>query len=463
MTEVGTGRWQAPLALLLGVALASLPGALFSMLLFQHMQRLALPAQTIALFHPPYAIGLLVAALPAAAAAARFGARCSFLVAVVLVAALSIAAALPLEQGPLIGLRLLQGAASAGLLAAGLALVRPVFGEAQLGLGFGLVTLAGVLGVTLLPVLSGFGMGFGVPGLVLPGLLLALCTLLLGLKALPADQVARPFDVLGALLNLACLGLLLGALYTAPFRPFRGFVLLVLGLLVLALWVWQQQRRSDPMLPLDLLTHPEDCRAAAATLLGSLALAAVGTAATPHLAGAWRIPAQALGALFLAAAAATALAALAGGLLLQGRPAWPPARPGALLLALGAAMLLFPWGGMPAALLAMLLLGTGRGLFETGNAMALVGHAPGGREAAAAGLLVAAGGLGGVLAPFVVFLVPLFWLGGKMRDGAAGSPLPIGLGLVAVTALLAAWFSLRERRPRGAAPAVGGPPGDMSP
>jgi len=109
------GRWQAPLALLLGVMLTTLPGAPFSSVLFWHMQRPALPVSSIALFHPPYPIGLLLASLPAAALVGRLGPGRTFLASAPLVTSLSLAAALPLDPWALIGLRLLRGMASAGL------------------------------------------------------------------------------------------------------------------------------------------------------------------------------------------------------------------------------------------------------------------------------------------------------------------------------------------------------------
>ncbi|MCR0985068.1 MFS transporter [Roseomonas populi] len=436
MTGTGAGRWQAPLALLLGLALAALPGTVFNLLQPLHMQRLALPVMMIALLQPPYGVGLLLGALPAASLAGRLGPRRAFLGAVVLVAALSLAAALPLELWALMGLRLVQGMASAGLLAAGLALVRPVFGGTRLAPGFGLAVAAGVLGLVLLPILSGLGMGaLGFPGLALPGVVLALTSLRLGLKALPEDPARHPFDALGTLLNLLCLSVLLAALYTAPFRPWRGLVLLVVGVLLAALWAWQA-RRAAALLPLNLLARPGAGAAAGAALLGGLAVTAVNTAAIPQLMSAWSLPPVWLQFPLLAAALGAALGALAGGWGVARRPA--PV--GALLLALGAAALVVPVAGAPAALASMLVVGLGRGLFEAGNALALVGSAPAGRGAAAAGLLIAAGALGGLLAPFVSLLLPLFWLGATGQGGPVGS-MSLGLGLAAVAALLAAPLS----------------------
>jgi len=444
----GDGAGPAPglarAALVLGLGMAALPGALSSLLVLSHARRLALTAGWLALLQPPYVVGLVLGALPGAALAARYGARRAFLVALVLVAALSAAAALPLGLWPLLGLRLLQGTACAGLLAAGLALVRPVFGAARAGLGYGLAVAAGVAGAALLPPLLGQGFSLlGTPGLVGPALAAALGVVLLCRRVLPEGTPGTGrLDALGALLAVAGPGLLLAALYTAPFRPWRGFVLLVLGLLTLALWVFQQRRRTDPLLPLDLLARPGLRRAAGVALLGGLAIAATGLALLPQLGTAWGLSRGApTGPLLLAGPAAAILAALLVGLAAPRR--WAAAT-GALLLAGGAAALALAPGGWPGALLVVLGLGAGRGLLEVGVARALVGEAPSGRAAAAAGLLVGAGALGGVLAPFVAALLPFLLLGGVPRDGAAGA-VTYGLGLTALAALLAALLAAPRR------------------
>jgi len=433
----------ARVALLLGLAVATLPGALSALLAIAIMGRLALTPTWLALLQPPYAAGLVLGALPGAALAARYGARRAFLVALALVGALSAAAALPLPLWPLLGLRLLQGMAAAGLLAAGLTLVRPVFGVAGAGLGYALAVMVGVAGAALLPPLLGAGYALlGVPGLVGPALALAVGALVLGWRTLPAgDPGTGRFDALGAILAVASLGLLLAALYTAPFQPWRGFVLLVLGLLALVLWVLQQYRRPAPMLPLDLLTVSDFRRTAGVALLGGLAASASGLALLPQLAARGLPPDAPIEMLLLAGPVAAALAALAAGrATMRG---WT-ATVGALLLAGGMGVLAFAAGGLPMALLVVLTLGAGRGLLDVGVTRALVGEAPPGRGAAAAGLLVGCLSLGAVLAPFATMLLPFFWLGGVMRDGSAGA-ITYGLGLAALAALLAALLAAPRR------------------
>ncbi|MDU7519937.1 MAG: MFS transporter [Roseomonas mucosa] len=423
-------------ALVLGLAVATLPGALSALLTIAIMGRLALTPQWLALLHPPYPIGLVLGALPAAALAARYGKRRAFLIALALVGALSVAAALPLPLWPLLGLRLLQGMASAGLLAAGLALVRPVFGAAGAGLGYALAVMAGVAGAALLPPLLGVGYSLlGVPGMVGPALALTAGALLLCWRTLPAGEPGTGrFDALGAMLALACPGLLLAALYTAPFRPWRGVVLLVLGLLVLGLWVFQQRRRSDPMLPLDLLAVPEFRRGAGTALLGGLAVSAAGLALLPQLSARGLPPDAPIGLLLLAGPVAAALSALTTGLATPWR--WTAAT-GALLVAGGTAALALAAGGLPGAVLVVLVLGAGRGMLDFGVTQGLVDGVPPGRGAAAAGMVVGALSLGAVLAPFATMLLPFLWLGGAMRGGAAGA-VTYGLGLATLAALLAA-------------------------
>jgi len=437
-------RWRALLALLLGAALATLPSTLFSIVLFHHMQRLALPMFSVALFYPPYPIGLFLASLPAAAFLDRFGPRRIFLVSIALVSALSIAAALPLEPWVLIGLRFLQGMASAGLLVACLALVRPVFGEARQGIGLGFVVVAGVAGAALLPMLLGLAASIGPAGPVLISLLLVLTVFAMGWQALPAGVPNAVLDVMGTVLNFLSLGLLLGALHFAPFRPWLSLALFISGLLVLTLWVWRQKGRTVSVLPLDLLMRPESRYAVGAALLGGLAIAAIGTSTPSRLMVGEAVSPEALGLLLLVGAATTILAACLGGWGIQRWSGWQAAMVGTLFLTAGVAVLALPWGGMAGASVAVVILGAGRGLFESGNARALVGDAPPGREAAAAGLLVAAGALGGVLAPFLTLL--LFLLGEPAGDDPDNA-FPAGLGLQGLLVLLAAWLSKAGGKP----------------
>ena len=452
MRRIGTGNWQAPLALVLGIGLTAMPGVWFSMLLPLHMQRLAVVPSAIALFQPIFGVGVFLAALPAAALVARYGPRRAFPVALVLVTALTLGMVLPVSYLVLGGLRGLQGMASAGLLAAGLALVRPVFGQARLGPGFGLATMAGALCGAVLSVASGMGYAhLGLPGLVAPGLMLAVAAGLLGWMALPeAPPESQRFDGLGALLCLVGFGLILAVPVFVVVQPVRALELAILGLLVGIVWIWQQGRLSSPLLPLDLLARPQHRCVAGAAFLGGLAVTSLYTVGVPHLLVAWHLLPERLGPLLLPATVVAGLAAAAGGWATARWPRWQPAATGAVLLAIGLGGLVQPRGGSEwgsaVALAALLVTSAGRGLLECGNALGLVGGAPTGRIAAAAGLLIGAGAMGGLVGQLLVALPSVWnpeapWISGL--DATA-----LGLTLAGAAALAAAWLSVRAARRR---------------
>ncbi|MCJ2032271.1 MFS transporter [Methylobacterium sp. J-043] len=420
-------------AVLTGLGMGVLPTTGMAILMPWVMQQGAFPVATAALVQGMHTYGLILGALPMAALAARLGPRRSFLAAILALTGLVPAASLPLDLVPLLALRLAQGAASALLLCAGWSLLRRLFGEARLGLGLGIVELAALPALLVLQMSAGFALSFlGSLGIVAPTLLLAGPSLILGLIALPTENAPRPrFDGLGALLSVLCLGLLLTAVPLAAIRPVMALLLLNLGLMLSALWIWQQWRRPAPLLPLDLLARPGLAWPLAAAFAGTIALTAADTALLSGLNAFDGLSQEGVGFVFLGLAALTA-----GAGFLAGRSGAPRlARIGMGLAALGLAALAMgaadggtarAWAILAAGLLAF---GIGRGLFTVANTLALLRAAPPERTAAATGLFVLAGGLGTLLGPVTLMQLPALvfpsaevsvglWLG--LAAGAAG-------------------------------------------
>ncbi|CAO4182812.1 MFS transporter [Methylorubrum aminovorans] len=425
-------RVLAVTAVLAGLGMAALPTTGMAMLMPWLMQQGTYPVATAAVIQSAHTYGLILAALPMAALAARLGPRRGFLVALLALAVLVPAASLPLDLVPLLALRLAQGAGSALLLCAGWSLLRRLFGEARLGLGLGCAELAALPALLLVQMGAGFALSFlGSLGILVPTLLLALPSLILGLIALPEDDASRPrFDGLGAVLSVLCLGLLLAAVPLAVIRPVTALLVLNLGLMLSALWIWQQWRRPAPLLPLDLLARPQTGWLLAAAFVGNVALTAADTGLLSRLNGFAGLSQDGIGFMFLGLATLTA-----GAGFLAGRSgALSLARIGMGLAAVGlAALAVASPGGeaqaWPILAAGLLAFGLGRGLFSVANALALLRAAPPERNAAAAGLFVLAGGLGTLLGPlsltqFPALLLPAramsteLWLG--LAAGAAG-------------------------------------------
>ncbi|GAA0261817.1 hypothetical protein LNAOJCKE_5025 [Methylorubrum aminovorans] len=425
-------RVLAITAVLTGLGMAALPTTGMAMLMPWVMQQGAYPVATAGVIQTAHAYGLILAALPMAALAARLGPRRGFLVALLALAVLVPAASLPLDLVPLLALRLAQGAGSALLLCAGWSLLRRLFGEARLGLGLGCAELAALPALLLVQMGAGFALSFlGSLGILVPTLLLALPSLILGLIALPEDDASRPrFDGLGAVLSVLSLGLLLAAVPLAVIRPVVALLVLNLGLMLSALWIWQQWRRPAPLLPLDLLARPQAGWLLAAAFVGNIALTAADTGLLSRLNGFAGLSQDGIGFMFLGLAALTA-----GAGFLAGRSgALSLARIGMGLTAVGlAALAVASPGGeaqaWPILAAGLLAFGLGRGLFSVANALALLRAAPPERNAAATGLFVLAGGLGTLLGPLYLTQLPALllparamstelWLG--LAAGAAG-------------------------------------------
>ncbi|WBV45286.1 MFS transporter [Pseudoroseomonas cervicalis] len=443
----------AMLAVLLGLAATLLPGALNTVMLAPEMQRLGLPASAAGIFTTSFQLGALLAALPLAALAGRLGARRCFLAALAGLGLLALPAALPLALWPLLGLRLAQGAAFALLAASGLALLRLRFDEARLGLALGLGSLATALATLLLPWLCGLLLGQAGPAaMLLPGLLLLLAAWALAWHALPGEDSSAPpppYDIAGALLGLLCTGLLVAALQLSLVRGRLALLLLVLGLVALALWLWQQAERRrrgrPPLLPLDLLARPGPGWALAAALCGGLGVVVSELALISRLLELGQRDPATLGGLLALATLAGAAAALGGGWAAPRLPRGLPPLAGALLLALSLLALALLPEATPTPLLALLLagLGAGRGLFELGNLLALLGTVPRARSAAAIGLLLLARGLAFLLLPLAIGLLPRLILGTPL---VAVPMHHLWLLLAALAMALAALLSLPARR-----------------
>lgn len=441
-------RVLAITAVLTGLGMAALPTTGMAMLMPWLMQQGAYPVATAGVIQTAHTYGLILAALPMAALAARLGPRRGFLVALLALAVLVPAASLPLDLVPLLALRLAQGAGSALLLCAGWSLLRRLFGEARLGLGLGCAELAALPALLLVQMGAGFALSFlGSLGILVPTLLLALPSLILGLIALPEGDAPRPrFDGLGAVLSVLCLGLLLAAVPLAVFRPVVALLVLNLGLMLSALWIWQQWRRPAPLLPLDLLARPLTGWLLAAAFVGNVALTAADTGLLSRLNGFAGLSQDGIGFMFLGLAALTAgsgfLAGRSGTLSL--------ARIGMGLTAVGLAALAVAspdgeaqaWPILAAGLLAF---GLGRGLFSVANALALLRAAPPERNAAATGLFVLAGGLGTLLGPLYLTQLPALLLPARAMS------TELWLGLAAGAAGIAALLSRSGAKtaPRG--------------
>lgn len=128
----------------------------------------------------------------------------------------------------------------------------------DLASGFGLIALtvatAGALGPTVAALILSVATW---PWLLLVNLPVCLVAAPLFIAVAPRSRrTPRSFDLPGALLNTAALGLLVVDVNIRGGHARQPIVALAAGLVFLAFLVWHQTRRPMPLLPLDLLRIP---------------------------------------------------------------------------------------------------------------------------------------------------------------------------------------------------------------
>jgi EmrB/QacA subfamily drug resistance transporter len=205
-----------------------------------------------------------------------FGRRRIFALGTALFGITSLLCAIAPTEEALVAARVVQGAAGALLVPSTLATIMAVFPEEERGRAIGtwtawsgVSTVIGPLAGGALVDVASWRWVFGI------GLVPIAITLYLVLRELPACMDARPaerprVDWLGAL--LCALGLA-GPVFALIEQPSRGWgdplVIgpLAAGLVLLALFVLQERRTPDPMLPLDLFRRHNFTVGNAATLL----------------------------------------------------------------------------------------------------------------------------------------------------------------------------------------------------
>jgi EmrB/QacA subfamily drug resistance transporter len=188
-----------------------------------------------------------------------FGPRRLFLLGIVSFGAVSVLCALAPDGTTLIVARALQGVAGATLTPAGLAVIASTFSGEERGAAVGAWTAWTGIAFVIGPLVGGWLVTnaswrwvflINVPIAVLTGLLAAL--------AIPKRErggARAHVDVIGA--TLCALGLA-GPVFALIEAPRRGFgdpliyIPLVLGLALLATFLWWESRCSAPMLPLEL-------------------------------------------------------------------------------------------------------------------------------------------------------------------------------------------------------------------
>src|SRR3984893_5621848 len=252
-------RWAAA-AIFTALAMASLDTAIAN---------IALPAIAADLHASPsdviwvvnvYQISLVATLLPLAALGEIVGHQRIYLAGLLLFTLASLACACAWSLPSLLMARVLQGLGASGILSVNTALVRFVYPGRLEGRGFGhnalVVATAFTLGPTVASGILAIGPWSWLFAISIP---FGVVAILIGMKTLPrTPRAARPFDLLGALLAAACLGLFILGLGRAAHheRPQLVSIEIISALLLGWVLIRRQADSPAPVLPIDLFRRP---------------------------------------------------------------------------------------------------------------------------------------------------------------------------------------------------------------
>ena len=395
---------------LLGVVLAGLDGAIANIALPTIARALhASDAGTVWVVNS-YTLATAVCLLPAASLGESLGLKRVYGFGLALFTAASLCCALSPTLPALVAARLAQGVGAACLSAIGGALVRSIYPRALLGRGFALVALAVAISAAVGPTIAAAILSVATwPWLFLVNVPLGLVAVPLFLRFAPAGA-GRPrrLDWLGAVLNAVSLGLVVTGVdgLGSPDRM-AAWAELAAGLLCGALLVWQQRRKPEPLLPLDLLRIPLFALSVA-TSVCSYSAQILAYVSLPFLfqVGMHR-SAIATGLLITPWPLLVAVAAPVAGRLSSRYPAAVLGSIGLLVLASGLVLL----AAMPAApgdwdiAWRMGVCGIGFGFYQTPNNVTLMTAGPAHRSGAASGMVGVARTVGWSLGTAAVALI----------------------------------------------------------
>jgi DHA2 family multidrug resistance protein-like MFS transporter len=441
-------RWVMACALL-GVVLSGLDAAIANIALPTIAHDLAAQDAATIWVVNSYQLAVTICLLPAAALGESLGLKRVYGFGLILFTAASLGCALSPALDVLVAARLVQGVGGACMAALAGALVRAIYPRKQLGQGFAVIALAVAISAALGPTLAALILSVASwPWLFLVNVPVGLVTIPLFFTVAPSSpRLRRAFDGMGALLNAAALGLIVtgvdGLGGSAP--RFAGGEL-VAGLGFGVLLIWQQSRRTAPLLPLDLLRIPLFALSVG-TSVCSYASQILAYVSLPFLfQSVMHRSAIATGLLVTPWPLLVAVAAPVAGRLSARYPAAVLGSIGLAVLAAGLLLL----AAMPAApadwdiAWRMGICGVGFGFYQTPNNITLMTAGPPERSGAASGMVAVARTVGWSLGSALVALI----FGLRGGTGALIC-LQVGAGFAGVGAVVSVSRMSARRGPAG--------------
>jgi DHA2 family multidrug resistance protein-like MFS transporter len=435
-------------------AIACVLAALVLVVLDAAIANVALPAIARSLQVSPgesvrvvtaYQMALVMALLPFAALGERFGYRRVYTLGVALFVGASGLCAFAPSLPFLVAARFVQGLGGAAIMSLGVALLRFVVPQRQLGTAIGWNALAVALSSAAGPTVGALVLSVASwPWLFAINLPLG-ALVLLATRALPdVPGTGQKLDVLSMALNAAAFGALVVGAELMPEGPVLATYLLVVGVLAMIALVRREMPRAAPLIPLDLLREGSFRISVIASVCCFVGQGAAMVSLPFYLQHGLGQSALETGLLITPWPLTVALVAPISGRLVDRVPgAWLCAIGGALLAVGLAAAALLPLHGQPFALIpCVVLCGVGFGLFQVPNNRNMFLSAPRARSGAAGGMQGTARLTGQTIGAVIMTL--LFTM--TSIDLAPR----IGLGIAAVLTLIAGVVSTLRAPPRHA-------------
>ena len=438
-------------------AIACVLSALVLVVLDAAIANVALPAIAFSLHVTPaesvrvvtsYQLALVMALLPCAALGESIGYRRVYVAGIALFVGASALCAFASSLSLLVGARFLQGLGGAAIMSLGVALLRLVVPQRELGTAIGWNALAVALASAAGPTVGALVLSTASwPWLFAVNLPLG-ALVLLATRALPdVAGTGHKLDLVSVGLNAAAFGTLVVGAELMPERPVRAALLLAAGALVMIALVRRELPRATPMIALDLLREGSFRISVIASVCCFVGQSAAMVSLPFYLQNGLGQDALQTGLLITPWPLTVAFMAPLAGRLLDRISGALLCALGGLLLALGlGSAALLPLHGRPYVLIPFVMLcGAGFGLFQVPNNRNMLLSAPRARSGAAGGMQATARLTGQTLG--AVLMTLLFTL-----TSLELAPR-IGLGVAAVLTLVAGLVStLRGQRTRYGAP-----------
>ena len=201
-----------------------------------------------------YLLTAAICIVPFGKLADMYGRKRFFILGNILFALGSLLAAISWSGSVIITARVIQALGGAMVFSTSIAIVTSVFPPGERGRAIGIITATVYAGLSLGPFIGGvLTHNIGWPSIFLVNIPLALLVIVLTLLYIPgewAEADKQRFDLTGAALYSV---MLFGCIYGLTLLPsLSGISWMVLGLVVLALFLWWEQRVPAPMVEIAL-------------------------------------------------------------------------------------------------------------------------------------------------------------------------------------------------------------------